>query len=462
MLDQNWNGDHAKQDMVQCEEWEFDTSQFSSTITSDFGLVCDKEYLKSIAQTFYFVGMIFGVFTFGVLADIYGRKSILIPLLMGMSLSGIMTSQMPTYETFIVGRVLNAFVVIGIFECYFTYVLEFVGGKWNTIIGGGLEYVWVCGWLLLAALAYIFRDWRELMLYSSVPSLLSFLLYWLIPESPRWLLSMGRMEEAEAIVKTAAEFNQTTLPSDWTLKSVQREKVRRANVLDMFRYPTMRMKTLILYYNWFVNAFAYFGLTMNMGTLGGSDVLLNFTISGILEIPAYSAAIILLLYFGRRVPYYCSMLLCGASLLSIMLIPRGVYADDWPATAIALFGKSCITFSWAVLFIYSAELFPTEIRTSGIGSASFIGRFGGILAPWVGLLAKTYHPYIPAIIFGGNAFLAGLLAVWLPETQGRDLPYTIEESEMLKMGHFLPERCRNGEMKKEEDIHLESSGILKQ
>ena len=449
VLDRDWSSWVPSQDneddrMVDCEDWEFDTSQFSSTITSEFSLVCSKEYLKSTAQTLYFVGMIFGVFTFGVLADIFGRKKILIPLLMGIALSGIMTSQMPTYETFIFGRLLNALAVIGIFETYFTYMLEFVGGKWTTIIGGGVEYIWVTGWLSLGGLAYAMRDWRDLMLYSSIPSVLSFVLIWLIPESPRWLLSRGRIEEAEVIVRSAAKYNKIALADDWKLKSVQKDKSQRTNLLDLFRYPNMRTKTLILYYNWFVNSFAYYGLAMNMGELGGSDVYLNFTISGLLEIPAYTAAILLLLHFGRRVPYFTSMILCGASLLSIMLVPRGVYANDWPATAVALFGKMCITFSWAVLFLYSAELFPTEIRTSGIGSASFIGRFGGILAPWVELLGKTYHPYIPAVIFGGNALLAGLLAVWLPETQGRELAYTIEESEMLELGNLKCGRKKHG------------------
>ena len=127
--------------------------------------------------------------------------------------------------------------------------------------------------------------------------------------------------------------------------------------MDLFRYPNMRTKTLILYFNWFVHSFAYYGLTTNRGALGGSDAYLNFPMSGLLEIPAYPAAIVLLLYFGRRVPYFSSMLLRGASLLSIMMVPRGVYADDCIAVAVALLGKMCITFSWAVLFIYSAELF---------------------------------------------------------------------------------------------------------
>ena len=52
-------------------------------------------------------------------------------------------------------------------------MLQFVGGEYSTIIGVGLELVWVAGWLLLAALAYILRSWRHLVLAYSAPSILS-------------------------------------------------------------------------------------------------------------------------------------------------------------------------------------------------------------------------------------------------------------------------------------------------
>ena len=123
-----------------------------------------------------------------------------------------------------------------------------------------------------------------------------------------------------------------------------------------------------------------------------------------------------------------------------MLVPRGVFPQDWPAMALALLGKTCITFSWAVLFLYSAELFPTQIRASGIGSASFLGRVGGMIAPWIGSLS-TVHPYIPVLVFGCVALLAGVAALWLPETVGRPLPYTIQESEELPIPSLAMKRC---------------------
>ena len=52
-------------------------------------------------------------------------------------------------------------------------MLQFVGGEYNTIIGVGVEFVWVAGWLLLGGLAYSIRSWRHLVLAYSAPSLLS-------------------------------------------------------------------------------------------------------------------------------------------------------------------------------------------------------------------------------------------------------------------------------------------------
>ena len=110
----------------------------------------------------------------------------MVPMLLVLSASGILSSQMPTYETYLMARVVNGSVVTAIFETYFTYVLEFVGGRWSAVMGLGVEFTWVLGLLVLSGLAWLIRDWRILVLSFSVPSLLSLAMVWLLPESPRW------------------------------------------------------------------------------------------------------------------------------------------------------------------------------------------------------------------------------------------------------------------------------------
>ena len=85
----------------------------------------------------------------------------------------------------------------------------------------------------------------------------------------------------------------------------------------------LRVKTLIVFFNWFVISMAYYGLTLNSASLGG-DVLVKFTINGVMEVPAFTLAMLVILYMGRRIPHAVSMIGCGLSLLTILLVPEKV------------------------------------------------------------------------------------------------------------------------------------------
>ena len=62
-----------------------------------------------------------------------------------------------------------------------------------------------------------------------------------------------------------------------------------------------------------------------------------------------------------------------------------------------------------------------------------LGRFGGMVAPWVEVLGRQYSPLIPPVVFGVTALVAGALALLLPETRGQALPYTIEQVRLTEM-----------------------------
>ena len=124
------------------------------------------------------------------------------------------------------------------------------------------------------------------------------------------------------------------------------------------------------------------------------------------------------------------------------------------ATALALIGKATIVSCFCIIFIYSSEVFPTVIRTVGVGTCAFWGRVGSLLAPQIRLLVNTKKlteiplktklfsmqgkkllpeapNVVPFITFGGLSMVAALLALMLPETGDENLPDTVREAETL-------------------------------
>ncbi|NWQ95282.1 S22AD protein, partial [Burhinus bistriatus] len=89
-------------------------------------------------------------------------------------------------------------------------------------------------------------------------------------------------------------------------------------------------------------------------------------------------------------------------------------------TVLAIIGKFMATASFSTSYVYSAELFPTVIRQTGVGLCSMLARVAGIVAPLIRLLSQ-YHRAIPMAIFGSAPVVVGLLCILLPETRGTDL-----------------------------------------
>lgn len=87
-----------------------------------------------------------------------------------------------------------------------------------------------------------------------------------------------------------------------------------------------------------------------------------------------------------------------------------------------------ITSSFTIVFVYSAEMIPTLIRSSVVGTFSTLARFFSLVAPFVPLLQK-YYEFLPLLVFGSSAFISGILALLLPETLGIKLPDSIKEAE---------------------------------
>ncbi|KPP57036.1 solute carrier family 22 member 13-like, partial [Scleropages formosus] len=201
------------------------------------------------------------------------------------------------------------------------------------------------------------------------------------------------------------------------------EQRRSHTAVDLVRTPQMRKRAIILFYIWFVNVLVYYGLSLGVSHLGVNLYLTQF-VFGVVEIPARSL-VMLFLPCSRRLPQSAFLAVGGAACLLTLAVPA-----DMPnaVTALAMLGKFGITASFAIIYVYSAEIFPTVLRQTGIGVSSMFARLGGVLAPLINLL-RSHSPMVPMLIFGATPLVGAALALALPETANRPLPDTMEDAE---------------------------------
>lgn len=313
----------------------------------------------------------------------------------------------------------------------FVLIMEITNVHLRELVSVLYQVPFNLGHLTLAGFAYFLRDWHHLQFALSIPSILLVSYYWIVPESPRWLYTVGRVEEAADVLTKAAKINR--LPTDTILTDLKEHKrityvegveQSKGNIFDLFRTPNMRTKTLCICFNWFVCGLAFFGVAQYIGQAGG-DIFTNVAISAGLELPGTLFSIYTMKRFGRKTTLIASNTLTGLSMLFIAFIPVQYNTSIITLSSIGIVGMSI---SFPTVYLYASELFPTVVRNAGVGLASMIARIGSMIAPFVAGLSVSYH-WMPPTIFGLIPIMGAALVFMLPETCGVPLPETIQDGE---------------------------------
>lgn len=215
-------------------------------------------------------------------------------------------------------------------------------------------------------------DWRILFqLFSGIHILTPLVLHVFVCESPLWLISVGKTREAKNIIENIAKANgrQNVCIDINCLDTLPME--RREKFSIVFKTPILLKRTLILWFNWFTVAFIIYGLNLNWQALTGS-IFVNFVIYSVLDIPAKAIGIWINMHFGRRVPYITLLLTSGSMLFLTLAFKKGDYPKNWPIALLSIIGIISTSVGFSVVWIFTAELYPTGIRYSGpnIGKVS--------------------------------------------------------------------------------------------
>uniref|UniRef100_A0A6A7FPC7 Organic cation transporter protein-like n=1 Tax=Hirondellea gigas TaxID=1518452 RepID=A0A6A7FPC7_9CRUS len=428
-----------------CSSWHYDRSLYTNTVVSEWNLVCEDRWLMSSAQASYMAGFMVGALVLSELADKYGRRTLLLWSTLLFTVTTIATYFSTSYLMFITFRFFVAAFGSGVFLSNYVILMESLGLHSRTLFGVLYHIFFTTGICILALLGYLYRDWRDLQLASSLPTILLLSYYFLTPESPRWLMMEGRHEEALVILRRMAKFNRGSLPQQQQLQLyidvIDRERHKKyapssfkekcfwfmQSQLTLVRTPNMRRRCLITFFAWFVISMIYYGLAFNGGNLNLPPYVL-MTTNGVVEFVACFSTIWILNVCGRRLSLCILLVVCGVACLVIVFIPVEL---SWVNMVLSSVGRFFIAPGFTVVFMYSVELVPTHVRNVAIGTSSMCARIGSGIAPYIVDLLGAVHYAVPSTVFGGFAVTAGLLSLLLPETGKQRLPESIKEIEAM-------------------------------
>ncbi|XP_075779214.1 solute carrier family 22 member 16 isoform X1 [Pelodiscus sinensis] len=418
----------------------YDHTKWKSTIVTEWDLVCQREWLAKLTQPTFMLGVLFGAVIFGDMADRVGRRYIMWFTSTGQFLFGIAVAFTFDYYSFVIIRLLLAMVSSGYLVVVFVYVTEYVGIKARTWASMHVHAFFAVGVMAVALVGYLVRTWWIYQIFLSITTLPFVLCCWMLPETPFWLLSEGRYEEAQKVINVMARWNKVSTPCKISeLCSVQQDDLvscrtgdndisttKKHSILDLFYNWHIARRTITVWLIWFTGSLGYYVFSLSSVNLGGNEFL-NLFLIGAVELPAYVVACIGMDKLGRRntlIPFLiASALICAF----IMLIPQ----DFSILTVLAnMSGKFAIGVAFGLIYLYTAELYPTVIRSLAVGSGSMMCRVGSIVAPFCVYLMSVWI-FMPQLLVGIMAFLTGMLTLMLPETLGKPLTNTLAEAAEL-------------------------------
>lgn len=428
-----------------CSNWVFDNSTFTSTIVTEWQLVCSRRYLLSLAQALVMFGGLVGSIITSQLGDIIGRKPVFMVAIVLFVSDAYVAALTNNMVVFFISRFVAGATISMMIEGEMVIIAELVPPSKRAKFIFLMMAPFPMSITILSALAFMVRDHNTLQLLLAVPTTLLLLNLLVIPESPRWLVQKRKFREAVAVFRSGASWNGRHIESDHQqelliseMKQVCRmerhstdEKQNLnafsaicSNFHELFSTSRMRLNIIITILLRFTACGSYYGLSFDIAQLSNNPFL-AVALAALIEVPVYfSFSIINKL---GRVKCTAASFAISTFVMFFSFVPVG--KTVWLFSC--LLAKLSMATSFCMVYIHTPEYLPTPVRALGSALSQTAMRLGGAVAAFVVFLTSKWHPSAPAGIFGTWTLAACVLSLLLPETVNKQLPETVSEVDLL-------------------------------
>uniref|UniRef100_A0ACD5X5E9 Uncharacterized protein n=2 Tax=Avena sativa TaxID=4498 RepID=A0ACD5X5E9_AVESA len=421
---------------------------------------------ESLLSSVVFFGMLIGACGWGFVSDKYGRRTGLLFSTLFTTGMGFISALSPNYLCLMALRFLVG-IGLGGSHVFSSWFLEFVPaqnrGTWMIVF----SFFWTLGTVLEASLAWVVisaLNWRWLLVFTAIPCFLLLPFFGTTPESPRYLCAQNRMSDATLVLERIAMINQAALPPGILTYNHEREvdhstlacetdhllPVREKECTDVNAMSSksgsvaalrsllsrnLRRSTLLLWFAFYANSFAYYGLVLLTAQLSNANrscasglryvkseqdtsLYKDTFITSLAEIPGLIVSAVLVEWLGRKATMWCLMFTCCG-----FLGPLVLHQSELWTTGLLFGARACAMGSFTVLCLYAPEVYPTSVRSTGVGIATAMGRVGGIVCPLVAVgMLRSCHQMEAIVVFEVVLCLAAIACMLFPvETRGRDM-----------------------------------------
>ena len=331
------------------------------------------------------VGAILGAFIWGRIADLHGRRRVFILTVLNFSIASGLLYFTPD-NGWIYLSVMRFFVGFGVGGLYcvdLPLVQEFVPTRMRGFIGGLVTVFIPLGVMIASSFAAFFTQaigWRGLFLIGLLPAAFTLVIRGWVPESPHWLMTQGRREDARRSIAWALRVAPETLPLP-----NEAPKQHNAAWSDLFKHPRS------LAVSWMASIGAQ---TAGYGIILWAPTLFVLQLG---VTPAYAAYLFLwvsLAGVAGRISFSFLSEIIGRRIAGLVLgfggmicIAAAGLGHNMMIGSVSVFWLMivCADFfydgGFAVIGPYMAEVWPTRLRTTGMGSAYGFGGIGKIIGP---------------------------------------------------------------------------------